>query len=106
MTPAFNGPTPNGQAAYVETALATLRDKTAGTSSQLAAIELLGRLKQRQVVGEIVNLLPLRPANCGRRWAGCCAALTGQEYGPQPGDGLAEVTVAIRQWREWWEQNK
>ncbi len=94
------------QAAYAETALAALRDKAAVTSSQLAAIELLVHLKRQQVVGEIVDLLPLAPRELWPSLGGLLRSLTGQEYGPRPGDGLAEVTVAIRQWREWWERNK
>jgi hypothetical protein len=93
-------------AGYVEIAMTVLRDKRFDTSSQLAAIELLRRVKRPDIVGDIVDFLPTAPRELWPELGGLLRELTGQSYGPRAGDGLAEVTVAIRQWRQWWEQNQ
>lgn len=68
-------------------------------------LELLGRVKHRGSTKRLVELLLTMPRELLPLAGQSLKSITGQDYGPHPGDGVAEVTVAVKQWREWAERN-
>jgi hypothetical protein len=93
------------KAGYRESALAVLADRSAAAGSQQAALELLTRLKDRQAVAPIIEQLPQMPRTLWPAAGETLGALTGQDFGPKPGDGVAEVVAAVKKWRTWLEEN-
>jgi HEAT repeat protein len=93
------------KAGYRDAALETLGDKSAKVEARAASIELLARVKDREAVGPVIELLLAMPQDLRPRAGKLLKDLTGQNFGPMPGDGSGEVTVAARKWRTWWKDN-
>lgn len=91
------------KAGYRDSSLAVASDNAQSTAKRLAALNFLARLKDRSAAGELIELLPLAPAELRPRLGILLRELTGQNFGPKPGDGTAEVSVALKKWREWWK---
>ena len=68
-------------------------------------LTLLGRLKHRPSAKPLVDLLLTMPRPLLPAAGQALKAITGQNYGPNAGDGIAEVTVAAKRWREWIKRN-
>lgn len=93
------------KAGYADTALQAVQLDNVGLPAKKASMELLGRLKDRAAAKRLIELLLNMPRDL---WPAAGAALrdiTGEDFGPQAGDGVAEVTVAVKNWREWAKQN-
>lgn len=93
------------KAGYRDAALEVLSDKTAKNEARGAGIDLLARVKDREVVGPVIDLLLALPQDLRPKAGKLLKDLTGQNFGPMPGDGTAEVTVAAKKWRTWWMAN-
>jgi hypothetical protein len=91
------------QKVYRESAAAMLKDSKAADASRLAAIELLRTLKSREGLGDVIDLVPLLPRELWPAAGQMLRDVTGQDFGPRPGDGFAEVGQAVKQWRAWWK---
>jgi hypothetical protein len=93
---------------YVQTCLKLLMDPKAGEGAHRGALHVLGKLGDRSAVAPLVEALP----RLSRRvWPDAGRALeqiTGMDFGPKEGDGVAELTVARKRWQEWLkrQQNK
>ena len=97
---------PEKRADYRSKAIEALKAKEPSTRSKLAAIELLARLQDRESMGELIDILPLLPRETWPKVGELLRKLTGQNFGPRPGDGVAELTVARKKWQEWWQKNR
>ena len=93
------------KAAYAKTALAALRLKDISVPSQTACLEFLGRVKHRSAVKPLVDQLPLLQRELWPKAGDTLNRITGANYGPDAGAGVAEVTVAGKRWREWLRQH-
>jgi hypothetical protein len=93
------------RAGYRDTALAVLPNANAGIPSREAALELLVRLKDKQAIGPLLDIVPRLPRELWPPSGSALERMTGQKFGPKAGDGGAEVSVAVKKWREWWKQN-
>ena len=93
------------RAGYRDVALAVLANRDAELESRKAAVDLLARLKDRQAVGPVIELLLPLPQDLRPRAGKLLRDLTHQNFGPLAGDGTAEVSVAVKKWREWWKEN-
>jgi hypothetical protein len=90
---------------YRNVALESLLDDAAPPGQQQAALDLLQRLDASLVVGPLVDALPKLPRE---RWPAAgdvLRKLTKQDFGPRAGDGAAELSAEIKQWRTWIEQH-
>lgn len=89
------------KAGYRDVGLETLADRDQPAGVRQASLELLNRLNDRQTAAKLLELLPQLPRD---DWPSVGAALrkiTGQTFGPRPGDGAAELTVELKKWRDW-----
>jgi hypothetical protein len=86
---------------YAAAALAVLEDAQAEIGNRLAALELLGRLKDARHAPAIVELLARLPRDLWPQAGSTLRDLTGQDFGPHTGDGVAEVVAARNKWRQW-----
>ncbi len=93
------------KAGYADTALKAVQLENLDVPTKKASIELLGRLKNRTVVKPLTELLLDMPRALWPAAGSALRDITGENFGPQAGDGIAEVTVAVKNWREWAEQN-
>jgi hypothetical protein len=93
------------RAGYRDAALETLGDNGAAAASRIAAIDLLGKLGDRQAAGPVIELLLPLPQELRPRAGKLLKDLTGQNFGPRVGDGTDDVTVAVKKWRAWWKAN-
>lgn len=94
------------KAAYHESALLVLAHKEANNETRRASLQLIQKVGQKDTVKRIVQMLPTLPRNI---WPACGSTLkklTGEDFGPREGDGLAEVVTITRKWRNWIESNK
>lgn len=89
------------KAAYAKTALAALKLDGIDQPTRLACLDLLGRLKERSAVAGLVDQLPHLPREVWPQVGDALQSITGETYGPNEGDGAAEVAVALKRWREW-----
>ena len=86
---------------YRNSALTVIQLDRFNADSKTAALELLTRLDDEQAAGLLVSLLPKMPRDLWPRAGRTLQKLTGEDFGPHPGDGPVEVLDAIRQWRAW-----
>ncbi len=93
------------RAGYTQVALAILQKQGEDVRRQAAALELLTRIKDLRTAGPIIDALPLLPRELWPPAGRALQILTGQDFGPKPGDGLAEVSVSVKKWRQWWRTN-
>ena len=96
----------NRKAGYRDVAMSVIGDKEWSDGSRKAGLELLQRLKDPASVGPVVELLPQLPRELWPATGSALRNITGQNFGPQSGDGAAEVVVAVKKWRTWLEQQK
>ncbi len=68
--------------------------------------QLLGKLKDRKLVETLVDLLPELPRGVRPSVGDALKTITGEDFGPREGDGVAELTVALKKWRTWLEANE
>ncbi|MBI3461607.1 MAG: hypothetical protein HY000_00895 [Planctomycetes bacterium] len=97
---------PERREEYRTRAVDALKDKDVSVASKLAAIELLSRLQDRQVVGELIDNMLLLPRESWPKLGELLRKLTGQNFGPKRDDGVGEVKVARKKWQEWWGENQ
>jgi hypothetical protein len=86
---------------YRKVAAAVLREKAFSLASRQAAIELLGRLKGKAAAGELIDQLLDLPRELWPPAGEALRRLTDQDFGPHPGDGIAQVVEAEKRWRAW-----
>jgi len=86
---------------YDQTALEVLSQRDSSPGSRAAALELLTRVQDAEVVAPLVDLLPKLPRDEWPRAGAALKRITGQDFGPRTGDGDAELVAAQRRWREW-----
>lgn len=90
---------------YSNTAMKAVALKDLDHPTKAASLQLLGKLKDRAVVKELNEQLLSMPRELWPEAGKALRAITGADYGPNVGDGVAEVSVAVKQWREWAERN-
>jgi hypothetical protein len=93
------------KAGYRDSAVAVLSDNSAKPGARLAAIDLLSRLKDRQAAEPVIDVLAQLPRDLWPKAGSLLKELTGQNFGPKSGDGVAEVSVAVKKWRAWLKEN-
>jgi hypothetical protein len=93
------------RAEYRQTGIQVAGTKEAEVGARVAAVELLGRLKDPEAVGPLVDILSLLPRECWPAAGKSLQALTGQDYGPRAGAGVADVSAAVKKWRAWLAEN-
>jgi hypothetical protein len=86
---------------YRDVAIECLEDDAAPDAERRAACDLLGRLDAPLVVEPLVEALPRLPRELWPAAGDVLRKLTKQDFGPRAGDGAAELSVAIKQWRAW-----
>lgn len=86
---------------YRDVALEHLQDAQAPGAEKQAALELLQRLDPTLVVGPLVELLPQLPRELWPSTGDVLRRLTRQDFGPRVGDGAAELSAQLKQWRAW-----
>lgn len=94
---------PRRRASYLRTALDTLQNKTSPIGQRTAALGLIERLKDVSVARSLVDVLPKLPRDIWPDVGDTLRRLTGQSFGPRAGDGAAELSTALKQWRAWLE---
>jgi len=90
---------------YRETAVAVVGNEQSSTASRKAALDLLVRLKDRAAVPGIIETLLKLPRELWAPAGDCLRQLTGQDFGPSEGDGIAGVADARKRWQAWWKAN-
>jgi hypothetical protein len=90
---------------YAAAALTALEDSQTDATIRAAGLDLLARLKGRRHAAGIVDQLPKLPRELWPKAGSTLRELTGQDFGPRAGDGVAEVITARNRWREWLERN-
>jgi hypothetical protein len=90
---------------YRGAALEAVKDSGASSAVRTAGLDLISRMKDRQAAGELVEALALLPQDLRPKAGKTLKDITGQNFGPQFGDGTAEVAVAIKKWRDWLKAN-
>jgi hypothetical protein len=93
------------KAGYVDTALKAVQLENLDLPTKRVSIELLGRLKDRTAVKPLTELLLTMQRDLWPAAGTALRDITGENFGPQAGDGVAEVTVAVKHWREWAKRN-
>lgn len=78
-----------------------LTDKNTNQSLQTVGLELLRRMKGREAAAKVIDALPALPRKLWPDAGIALKELTGQDFGPKPGDGFAEVTAALKRWQQW-----
>lgn len=86
---------------YLQKCLAVLQDAKAGEGAHRGALRVLGRLRDPSAVEAVVDLLPQLPRKVWPAAGQALEQITGMSYGPKEGDGVAELTVARKRWKEW-----
>jgi hypothetical protein len=89
------------RARVVESGISVLADENASLLCRQYALGLLRRLRPRDAVGRVIDLLPNLPAELQPMTGELLEELTGQDYGPKHGDTGPEVDAAVQQWRAW-----
>jgi sirohydrochlorin ferrochelatase len=90
----------------VAAGLSVLGDQNASLPCRQYALGLLRRLRPQEAVGPVIDLLPQPPPGLQPMTGELLEELTGQDYGPKPGDGAAEVDAATAKWRAWWANQR
>ena len=96
---------PRRRAGYLRTALDTLQSESVLTAERTAALALIERLKDPSAVGSLIDLLPKLPRDVWPDVGDTLRRQTGQSFGPRAGEGAAELSSALKQWRAWLESN-
>jgi len=86
---------------YRKVAAAVLRGSAFSLASRGAAVELLARLKGKAAAGELIGQLLDLPSELWPPAGQALRRLTGEDFGPRPGDGIAQVVEAEKRWRAW-----
>lgn len=86
---------------YRKVAAAVLRGNAFSLTCRGAAIELLARLKGKAAAGELIDQLIDLPSELWPPAGQALRRLTGEDFGPRPGDGIAQVVEAEKRWRAW-----
>lgn len=94
------------QAGYRADGVKVLGDSGRNLAERTAAIEFLGRLKDRRAVGPLADVLPKLPRELWPQAGRLLGDLTGEDYGPHEGDGVVEAFEAIKKWRTWSKENR
>ena len=94
------------KASYGEVAITTLKSSEAAVPVRIVAAELAGKLKDRNLVRDIVDALPSMPRELWPPVGKALSDITGQQFGPRTGDGIANVNVAVKKWQQWLDQTK
>lgn len=89
---------------YLTAGLAVFQDTNASLACRTAALELLRRVKRKDAAAPVIAMLSTMPRELWPKAGEMLRGVTGQDFGPRAGDGLAEVTVAIKNWRAWLAQ--
>jgi hypothetical protein len=90
------------RAGYRDVALAVLRADV-NSDSRLAALDLLDRLKDPQAIGSLIESLTKLPREVCPRAGELLRKMTGQDFGPRPGDSIVDIHVAASKWEKWWK---
>ena len=90
------------RANYVESGIGVLGDQNVSLPSRQYALGLLRRLKPKEAIGPLIDLLPKLPPELRPLTGELLEELTGQDYGPKHGGENAEVEAAVAKWRAWW----
>lgn len=93
------------KAGYADTAFKAVQLEDLDLRTKAASLDLLVRLKDRTVVKQLTELLLSMPRVLWPAAGSALRDITGADFGPRAGDGVAEVTVAVKNWREWLKQN-
>jgi hypothetical protein len=92
--------------AFAKTVLKAWKGKDLTIQNRRDCLMLLGRIKHGESAKEIVELLLTMPREALPAAGKSLKSITGQDFGPKAGDGIAQVTVIARQWREWLKRNE
>ncbi len=93
------------KAEFAATVFKALEAKDLTLQNRKDCLELLGRIKHRESAKQLVDLLLPMERELWPSAGQALESITGQDYGPKPGDGVAEVTGVVRRWRDWLKQN-
>jgi hypothetical protein len=97
---------PRRRASYLRTALDALRDNAAPVGQRTAALGLIDRLKDVSAAPTLIDVLPRLPRELWPAVGDTLRRLSGQSFGPRAGDGAAELSSALQQWRAWLEAGR
>lgn len=92
--------------AYRDEAFRVLGDSRYPLASRRASLQFLVRLRDPLAVDPVIDVLTQLPRELFAEAGQTLRQLTGQDFGPRPGDGVAEVSVAVKHWRQWRQQNR
>ena len=94
------------RASYREAALEVVKNKSASAAEQSAACDLLVRLKDPESVAPLVDATLFMSREMWPKAGETLRKITGQDFGPRPGGGAAELSSAVKQWRQWLQDRK
>lgn len=89
---------------YRNAALTVLGDNEFKLPIRLAAVELLRRLNDRQAIVPVVALLPKLPRDLMSPAGALLKDISGQDFGPKPGDGVAQLNTCFKNWQRWCQE--
>jgi len=92
---------PDRRQEYLQTCLAVVEDSKAPEAAQRGALRVLARLGERAAVKPLVDALPKLSRRLWPEVGKALQQLTGKDYGPKQGDGLAELNEARKKWQQW-----
>lgn len=95
-----------GRAKYREVALAVMKHPEYNTASRQGALELVARLKDSRAFAEVIEYLPQMPRELWPEAGRVLRELTGKDFGPRAGDGLAKVVAVQKKWQAWLREKK
>lgn len=82
-------------------AASALRENPYNAASKQAALDLLGRIPGDASVGAILDVLLEVPPELWPKAGETLKKLTGEDFGPHAGDGIAQAVEAEKRWRAW-----
>jgi hypothetical protein len=86
--------------------LKAIGNAEAPTAERGAAVELLGHLRDSEAAAALIKALPDLPRETWGKAGTALEKMTGKRFGPKSGDSLAELTVSLKKWRAWLDEQK
>lgn len=93
------------RAGYVQTATGVLTRDDSTTPSRTAALRLVSRMKDPKATKALIDELTRLPRDLWAPSGETLRDLTGQDFGPKPGDKIADVFSAQKKWQAWWKEH-
>jgi hypothetical protein len=90
---------------YTQAAVAVVQNEGDGVAKRRAALSLLSKVKDPKSAGPLIESISPLPRELWPAAGQTLRDLTGQDFGPKAGDGVAELSITLKKWREWWKTN-